>query len=106
VPLFLYADDIKILVVEKEEEELQHTVAFVMQQLEIWYRHNDLIVNSEKKTCLLSSKSHQNRLPCRTRIIFNGNEIAYQFRIKIFRSIYYREFSFACSNPFFMCKFE
>jgi len=41
--------DTNILVVEKEEKAFRHKIAFIMQQLEIWYHNNDLIVNSEKK---------------------------------------------------------
>ena len=51
VNVVLYADDINVLVVEIEEETLQRKIVFVMQQLEIWYRNNDLIVNSEKNMC-------------------------------------------------------
>ena len=51
VNFVLYADDINVLVVEIEEETLQRKIVFVMQQLEIWYQNNYLIVNSEKNMC-------------------------------------------------------
>jgi len=53
VNFVLYADDTNILVADKEEEELQHKVTLVMQQLELWFDKNDLIVNIDK-TCAIS----------------------------------------------------
>ena len=38
--------------------------------------------------------------------MFNRNEIAYSSKVKFFRTIYYREFSLAGSNPFLACMFE
>jgi hypothetical protein len=51
-----------------------------MQQLEISYCKNDLIVNIEKHA--ISFNSHQNRLPCRPQIALNRNEIAYNSELK------------------------
>jgi hypothetical protein len=44
----LYADDTNILVVDKEEEALQHKITTIMRQLELWLSKNDLIVNTDK----------------------------------------------------------
>ena len=74
------ADDTNILVVDKEEETLQHKITFVMQQLELWFCKNDLTVNTDK-TCAISFHSHQNRYPSRPRIIFNNNEITYSSKL-------------------------
>ena len=67
-----------------EEEALQHKITFVMQQLEIWFCKNDLIVNIKKKKKIwsISCHSHQNRHPCRPCIMFNRNEIAYSSELK------------------------
>jgi hypothetical protein len=43
VNFVLYADDTNILVVDKDEEALQHKVTLVMRRLEIWLEKNDLI---------------------------------------------------------------
>jgi len=40
----LCADDTNILVDDKAEA-FQHKIAFLMQQLEIWFHNNDLTVN-------------------------------------------------------------
>jgi hypothetical protein len=48
VNFVLYADDINILVADKEGEVLQHKITFVTQQLEIWFCKNDIIVYIEK----------------------------------------------------------
>jgi len=68
VNVVLYADDNNILAVDKEEETLQHKITFVMQQLEVQFCKNDLIVNIDK-TRAISFHSHQNRYPSRPRII-------------------------------------
>jgi len=57
VNFILYADNTNILVDDKEEAMLQHKMEFVMQQLELWFHKNDLIVNTEK-TCAISFHSH------------------------------------------------
>jgi hypothetical protein len=74
VNIVLNADDTNILVVDKEEETLQHKITFVMQQLELWFCKNDLTVNIDK-TRAIPFHSHQNRYPSRLCIIFNNNEI-------------------------------
>ena len=60
VNFVLYADDTNILTVGKEEGALQHKIIFVLQQLELWFCQNDLIVNNDK-TYAISYHSHQSR---------------------------------------------
>ena len=62
--------------VNKDEDEDEHKITLVMQQLELWFCNNDLIVNIDK-TCGISFHSHQNTYPSRPYIIFNNNEIEY-----------------------------
>ena len=81
VNFVLYADDTNILVVDKEEEALQHKVTLVMRQLELWFGKNDLIVNIDK-TCAISFHPHQNSHPTRPCITFKNNEIAYNSELK------------------------
>ena len=52
-----------------------------MQQLELWFCKNDLIVNIDK-TYAISFHFHQNRYPSRPHIIFNNNEITYSSELK------------------------
>ena len=79
----MYADDTNILV-DTQEEALQHKITFVMQQLELWFCKNDFIVNIDN-TCAISLHSHHNRYPSRPRIIFNSNETAYSSELKFLR---------------------
>ena len=46
--LILYADDTNILVVGKDEDDLQAKVSSVTKQLEVWFFNNHLIVNSKQ----------------------------------------------------------
>jgi len=46
--LVLYADDTNILVVGKDEDDLQAKVSSVTKQLEVWFFNNHLIVNSKQ----------------------------------------------------------
>ena len=78
----MYADDTNILVVDKDEEALQHKVMLVMRQLEIWLGKNDLIVNIDEM-CAISFHPHQNNHPTRPHITFKNNEIAYSSKFKI-----------------------
>jgi len=59
----LYEEDTNILAVDKEEEALQHKIAFVIQQLEIWFCKNDLNVNIKKK------KVHYHLIPTKTHVL-------------------------------------
>ena len=52
VNFILFADDTNILVFDKEEEALQHKITFVMQQSELWFCKNDLIVNIDKRCAI------------------------------------------------------
>jgi hypothetical protein len=81
VNFVFYADDTNILIVEKEEEALEHKVTVVMRQLESWFEKNDLIVNIEN-TCAISFHPHQNNYPTRPHITFKNNEITYRSEIK------------------------
>jgi len=75
-----FADDTNILV-NKDEEALQHKVTLVMRQLEIWLGKNDLIVNIDKM-CAISFHPHQNNHPTGLRITFKNNETAYSSELK------------------------
>ena len=46
--LVLYADDMNILVIVKDEEALQAKLSSVMKHLEVWFLKNDLIIISSK----------------------------------------------------------
>jgi len=67
--------------VDDKAETFQHKIAFLMQQLEIWFHNNDLIVNIEK-ACVISFHSHQNRHPFRPHVMFNRNATAYSSELK------------------------
>jgi len=80
VNFVLCADDTNILV-DNKAEAFQHKIAFLMQQLEIQFHSNDLIVNIERM-CVISFHSHQNRHPLRPCVMFNRNAISYSSELK------------------------
>jgi hypothetical protein len=89
VNFVLYADDTNIPAVDKEEEALQHKIAFVIQQLEIWFCKNDLILNIKKKVhyhLIPTKKTHS----CRPHVMVNRNEITYSSEFK-FLGLFIRE---------------
>ena len=104
VNFVLYADDTNILIVEKEEEALQHKVTLVMQQLEPWFEKNDLIVNIEK-TCAISIHPRPNNYPTRLHIIFKNNEITYRSEIKFLGLIITENLTWQAEFSS-MCKFK
>jgi hypothetical protein len=50
--LILYADNMNVLVIDRNEETLQTKLSLVMKQLEIWFLKNDLIINTTKTVAM------------------------------------------------------
>jgi hypothetical protein len=46
----LFADDTDILVTAENESTLQYKINRVMNQLQLWFHPNNLIINAEKMT--------------------------------------------------------
>ena len=79
--LLLYADDTNILVVGKDEKDLQAKVSLVTKQLEVWFFNNDLIVNTNK-TVAMTFQLCKLKPPCSPCIVIQNTEIAYKTEVK------------------------
>jgi hypothetical protein len=77
----LYADDTNILLVDKDEEMLQHKITSVMKHLELWFRENDLIINIDK-TCAISFHPYQKHQPAKPLIRLKNRIIEYRTELK------------------------
>jgi hypothetical protein len=48
----LFADDINILVTAENENTLQYKINRVMNELQLWFHSNNLIINAEKTVAI------------------------------------------------------
>ena len=80
--LVLYADDMSVLVVDKNEKALKARLSSVMKQLEVWFFKNDLIVNTTK-TVAMSFHLCQSKPPYKPRILLQNTEIAHTSKVKL-----------------------
>jgi hypothetical protein len=81
VKLILYADDMNVLVIDRNEEALQTKLSLVMKQLKIWFLKNDLITNTTK-TVAISFQLCCSKLPFKPRILLRNTEIDYMPEVK------------------------
>jgi hypothetical protein len=87
--LVLFADDISLLVTEKDEGDLQHKIKNVMMELESWFYKNNLLTNTDK-TKAVSFHTKQNRNPFKPKVTFNKMDTGYKSELK-FLGIYITE---------------
>jgi hypothetical protein len=66
--LVLFADDINLLLIEKDEKDLQHKVNVVMKKMEKGFQINNLTINIEK-TIAMSYHTVQRRIPVKPQIM-------------------------------------
>jgi hypothetical protein len=83
--LVLYADDTNILVIGKNEEELQTRIYVTKKQLEGWRCENDLVVNTTK-TVAMSFHSSQSKIPLKPDIFIQNSKITYKSEVKFLGS--------------------
>jgi hypothetical protein len=70
--LVLFADDINLLIIKREENVLQHKVNEVMKKFEYWFQKNYLMINIGK-TVAMSYHTKQSRFLMRPKItVFPG----------------------------------
>jgi hypothetical protein len=69
--LVLFADDMNLLIINRDEKELQHKVNKVMKKLEYWFQNNNLMINIEK-TIAISYRIMQNTFPARPKITYKS----------------------------------
>jgi hypothetical protein len=79
--LVLFADFINLLIIEQNENVLQHKVNEVIKKLEYWFKENNLMINVGK-TVAMSFHTRQNRFPARPKITFRNMDIAYKLELK------------------------
>ena len=81
----LFADDINLLIIERDEKVLQHKVNEVMKKLEYWFQNNNLMINIEK-TIAMSYCTMQNRFPMRPKITYkNKYKISWYLHCRKFK---------------------
>jgi hypothetical protein len=79
--LVLFADDINLLIIERDEKVLQQKVNEMMKKLECWLQNNNLMINIEK-TIAMSYHTMQNKFSMRPKITYNSKEIVYNLNTK------------------------
>ena len=87
--LVLFADDINLLIIERDEKVLQHKINEVMKKLEYWFQNNNLMINIEK-TIAMSYRTTQNKFLRRPKITYKNKDITYKTNKK-FLGIYIAE---------------
>jgi len=85
----LFAEDISLLIIERDSNVLQHKVNEVMKKLEYWFQNNNLMINIEK-TIAMSYHTTQNKFPMRPKISFKNKDIFYKLNTN-FLGIYIAE---------------
>jgi hypothetical protein len=75
--LVLFADDINLLVIERDESILQHKLNEVMKKLENWFKKNCLMINTGE-TVAMSYDTKQSRFPMRPKITYRNTDISYK----------------------------
>jgi len=78
--LILYADDTNVLVVDRNEKDLQTTSSLVMTQLEIWFLKNDVITAT--KTVAMSFHLCSSNPPFKPHTLLLNKEIYYIPEVK------------------------
>jgi hypothetical protein len=79
--MVLFADDINILIVGKDENKLNEKITLLMNRLESWFNKNELILNI-RKSCALSFHLRQRLRVCKPSIVYNDLEIPYKSDVK------------------------
>jgi hypothetical protein len=75
--LVLFAGDTNLLVTGKDESDCQYKTKNLMEDLEIWFYKNNLMINTGK-TIAMSFHTKQKRYPLRPQVTFKNMDIAYK----------------------------
>ena len=76
-----FADDINILVIDKDKDVAQQKINKIMKQPETWFQVNNLLINI-KKTAAMSFHLRKSRFVVRPQIPYNNLEIAYSLELR------------------------
>jgi len=87
--MVMFADDISILITDKDACALQIKINRVMTELEIWFNRNDLIINISK-TGIMSFHNRQVKFPIKPQVTLNKINLEYTTEVK-FLGIYITE---------------
>ena len=79
--LVLYADDLDVLVINKNEEALQAWFSSFMKLLEVCFLKNNLIINTTKTDAMSFHLCHS-KLPYKLRILLRSTEISCMSEVK------------------------
>jgi hypothetical protein len=79
--MVLLPDDTNILVIDKDLDVLQPKRNKFMEQLEIWFQNNNLLINTKKTMVMLL---HFNKISSvvRIHVVFNNSKIAYTSKLR------------------------
>jgi len=79
--MVLLPDDTNILVRYKDLDVLQAKCNRVIKHLEIWFKNNNILINTKKTMAMLL---HSNKISpvVRIHVVFNNSEIAYTSKLR------------------------
>jgi hypothetical protein len=79
--MVLFADDINVLVIDKDKEVVQQKINRMLKQLETWFKVNNRIINI-KKTSAMSFQFNKSRCYYRPQLYYNSIKILYLDKVK------------------------
>jgi hypothetical protein len=79
--MVLFADVTNLLITKKEEFDHQHKIIKVMKELETFFQKNNLIINTEKNNCYVSSLKTYD-IFSKTTDTFTNIKITYQSQLR------------------------
>jgi hypothetical protein len=79
--MVLYADDINILIMDKDKSKPVEKTTLLMNRLESWFNENELILNI-RRSCALSFHRTQRKRICKPIIVYNEVNIPYKSDVK------------------------
>jgi hypothetical protein len=75
--MVLYADNINILITDKEKSKVVEKTTLLMNCLESWFNENELILNI-RKSWALSFHPRQRKRVCKPSIVYNEVNVPYK----------------------------
>ena len=72
----MFADDINVLIIDRDKYELQQKINKVTTELETWFHRNNLVINIEK-TVVIFFRSRQAKSPVKPQVRINGINLTY-----------------------------
>jgi hypothetical protein len=81
----MFADDINVLITDRDEGTLQSKIDNVITELESWFNRNSLVINIDK-TAVMSFHNKQSKIPVKPKITLNKINLVYTAETKFLRS--------------------